>query len=96
LIARSAPRSSQARHFSALPAVAKTRAPKARASWIAVVPMPEEPPCTRKDSPAWRPPRSKTLDQTVKKVSGRAAASAKSSPSGTGRHWTAGAVQYWA
>ena len=42
----------QAAHFSAEPAVAKTRAPKAWASWIAVVPMPEEPPWTRKRSPA--------------------------------------------
>ena len=46
-IARSAPRSRQAWHFSALPAVVNTRAPKALASWIAVVPMPLEPPTTR-------------------------------------------------
>src|SRR5674476_1417814 len=39
-MARSAPSSTQTRHFSSLPAVANTVAPNARASWIAVVPMP--------------------------------------------------------
>ena len=41
---------------------------------IAVVPMPEEPPWTSSVSPSARRPRSKTLCQTVKKVSGRAPA----------------------
>jgi hypothetical protein len=40
----SAPSLSQAAHFSADPAVAKTRAPWATASWIAVVPIPDDPP----------------------------------------------------
>ena len=53
--------------------MAKTRAPRAAASWIAVVPMPEVPPWTRKVSPACRRPRPKTLVQTVKKVSQSAA-----------------------
>jgi hypothetical protein len=35
-MARLAPRERQASHFSAVPAVVKTRAPKAAASWIAV------------------------------------------------------------
>ena len=54
----------------AAPAVKKTRAPKARAVWIAMTPMPEEPPWTRKRSPACSPPRCTTVDQTVKAVSG--------------------------
>ena len=54
-MARSAPRATQAAHFSAEPAVAKTRAPKARASWMAVVPMPLAPPWTRSDSPGGEP-----------------------------------------
>jgi len=66
LIARSAPSSSQARAFSALPTVVKIRAPNSRASWIAVVPMPLEPPWIRIVSPAFSPPRSNTLVQTVK------------------------------
>jgi hypothetical protein len=60
--------------LSAEPAVASTRAPSALASWIAVVPMPLDPPCTRNHSPAARRPRSNTLFHTVKKVSGSAAA----------------------
>ena len=56
----------QASHFAALPAVAMTVAPKALASWIAVVPIPDVPPCTSRVSPAVSPPRSKTLDHTVK------------------------------
>ena len=51
---------------------------------IAVVPMPDEPPCTSIDSPAFSAPRSNTLCQTVKKVSGIAAASIIDSPGGTG------------
>ena len=68
--------------------MAKTRAPRAWASWIAVVPMPEEPPWTRKLSPAARRPRRKTFDQTVKKVSGSAAASVMAKPAGSGSAWS--------
>ena len=50
----SAPSATQAAHFSGEPAVAKTRAPNALASMMAVVPMPLEPPCTRKVSPGLR------------------------------------------
>jgi hypothetical protein len=59
---------------------------------MAVVPMPEEPPCTRMVSPAFSPPRSNTFVHTVKKVSGMAAASVRLMPLGTGRalvSWTA-------
>ncbi len=71
----SAPSLRQASHLSSEPAVTITRAPNCLPSWIAVVPMPDEPPCTSNVSPAFKPPRSNTLCQTVKKVSGIAAAS---------------------
>ena len=93
-MARSAPSFTQASHFSALPAVANTVCPKAFTIWIAATPMPEEPPCTRKLSPDLRAARSKTLLQTVKKVSGSDAASTSVMPFGIGRHCGAGAVQY--
>jgi len=64
--------------------VAITRAPNALASWIAAVPMPEEPPWISKVSPAFNRPRSKALCHTVKKVSGMAAAAISVSPAGTG------------
>ncbi len=48
--------------------------------------MPLVPPCMRNHSPGFRPPRSKTLCQTVKKPSGMAAASIIETPAGTGRH----------
>ncbi len=56
-------------------------------AWMATVPMPDLPPWTRKVSPAFSPPRSNTLCQTVKNVSGSAAASTIDSPCGTGRAW---------
>src|SRR5674476_487095 len=65
----------------------------ALASWMAVVPMPDEPPCTRKLSPLLRPPRSTMLCQTVKKVSGTAAASTIDSPP-TGSAWLSCVRQY--
>ena len=52
-----------------------TRAPRAFASMIAVVPMPDEPPWQSIVSPAFSAPRSNTLCQTVKNVSGIAPAS---------------------
>jgi hypothetical protein len=92
-MAWSAPRSRQAWHFSSLPAVASTLpAPMALASWMAVTPMPLVPPWTMKVSPACRRPRSNTLLQTVKKVSGSEAASMSLRPLGTGRHWPTGAT----
>ena len=84
----------QAAHFSSEPAVAKTRDPQADASWIAMVPMPLDPPCTSSVSPGWRAARSKTLVQTVIAASGNAAASSVATPAGTGRHCGAGAAQY--
>jgi len=95
-MARSAPSSRQAAHFCALPAVTITRASNALPSRIAVVPMPLAPPCTSRVSPRCRRERSNTFSQTVKKVSGSAAASSKLSCAGTGRHCTAGAATYWA
>ena len=73
----------QAAHLSSLPAVTITVAPSALASWIAVTPMPLVPPCTSSVSPGCRRARSNTFDQTVKKVSGRLAASTSLKP---GRH----------
>ena len=84
----------QAWHLSSVPAVVITAEPKDFASWIAVVPIPLEPPCTNNDSPLARRPRSKTFVHTVKNVSGMAAACALLKPSGTGRHSDAGAAQY--
>ncbi len=91
---RVAPSFSQAWHLSRLPAVAKIApAPKARASWIAAVPIPLEPPWMSMASPGRSLPRSNTLCHTVKKVSGSAAASTMLKPLGTGRHCGAGATQ---
>ena len=83
-------------HLSALPAVAITLAPNAAASWIAVVPMPLVPPWTMNHSPGFRPPRSNTLCQTVKNVSGTAAASIIDSPAGTGSADVSSAIAYCA
>ena len=51
----SAPSSRQTSSLAAVPAVVNTRAPARAASWMAIVPMPLEPPCTRKASPAPQP-----------------------------------------
>ncbi len=61
---------------------------------MAVVPMPLEPPCTSRVSPAASRPRSNTLVQTVKQASGSAAAATRSTPAGSGRHCGAGTAQY--
>ena len=66
------------------PAVAITRDPNALASWIAVVPIPDAPPWTSSVSPGRSRPRSKTLVQTVKVVSGTPPASAIGRSGGTG------------
>ena len=82
-MARSAPSASQAAHFSAEPAVAKTAAPKAFASMMAVVPMPDRAAMDEKALARLAgAPRSKTLVHTVKKVSGMAPASIMESPLG--------------
>src|SRR5665647_25789 len=70
----SAPSSAQRRARSGPPAVAITRAPRAAAIWIAVVPMPPEPPCTSRVSPARRRAAATIVDHTVQTASGRAAA----------------------
>jgi hypothetical protein len=56
--------------------------------------MPEAPPCTSSVSPGASRPRSKTFDQTVKKVSGSEAASTIDRPRGTGSTCTSGVTQY--
>jgi hypothetical protein len=61
-----APSFSHAVHFTSEPAVAYTTAPNARASWMAVVPIPLVPPWTSSASPVRSWPRRKTLVQTVK------------------------------
>jgi hypothetical protein len=63
---------------------------------MAVVPMPLEPPCTSRLSPGASRARSNTLLQTVKKVSGTAAASIIEKPAGTGSTLPAGARQWLA
>ena len=73
-------------HFSSEPAVVATRAPKARAIWMAVVPMPLEPPCTRKRLPGKRRRGSNRFAQTVMTASGMAAASRIDTPVGTAMH----------
>ena len=55
-------------------------------------PMPLEPPCTSSVSPACSLAIANTFCQTVKKVSGRLAASIMFRPGGTGRHWPTGAT----
>jgi len=91
-MAWSAPKAKQAWHLSSLPAVTITVAPAALAIWMAVTPMPLEPPWINKVSPACKRPRSNTLLHTVKKVSGKEAASMSLKPWGTGRHWATGAT----
>jgi hypothetical protein len=92
-MAWSAPSARQAAHFSSLPAVTMTCEPSALANWMAVTPMPLDPPCTSSVSPGCRRAMEKTFCQTVKKVSGKLADCTMFSPSGTGRHWPAGATQ---
>ena len=86
----SAPRSAHTASFPALPAVVKTVADSALASWIANVPMPPAPPCTSSVSPGWRPAIMNTLDQTVQATSGIDPAATRSRPSGIGISWPAG------
>jgi hypothetical protein len=63
--------------------VTKTRPPAARTIWIAAVPMPLPPPCTRTVPPAGNSASQNTDSCTVTKTSGTAAASASVSRSGT-------------
>ena len=63
-------------------------------SWIAIVPIPLEPPCTSRVSPGRRWQAWKTLDQTVAVTSGSAAASTRSTPLGTGRSWPTGTATF--
>jgi hypothetical protein len=86
----SAPSDRQVASLSSEPAVAATVAPSACASWIAIVPIPPAPPCTRNVSPGWRPAIMNTLDHTVAATSGSADAVTRSTPAGTGITWPAG------
>ena len=86
----SAPSSRQTLSFAGVPAVVNTRAPARAASWIAMVPIPLEPPCTRKLSPRRSLASRKTFDQTVQVTSGSAPAVASSTPAGRGSSCPAG------
>jgi len=67
-----------------------TRASKSLAIWIAAEPTPEPAACTRTPSPARTPQRVTSMCHAVRKVSGNAAASGKSTPSGMGMALVAG------
>jgi hypothetical protein len=91
LIAAAAPSASAAAHFSSLPEVTIALIPNSPHSAIAIVPIPLVPPCTSTQSPSLAKPRSNRLVQTVKSVSGIAAASTSEKPSSTGSAVAAGA-----
>lgn len=74
--------------------VTATFAPTALASWIAIVPIPLDPPCTSSVSPGRRWEIMKTLDHTVQDTSGSAAALSRSTPSGTGSSCPAGTTTF--
>ena len=80
-------------HFSSVPAVEKTLAPKYFANCIAVVPIPLVPPCINIVSSLDKFPLSNTLVHTVKKVSGIAAACINDNPLGMGKVCCIGALQ---
>ncbi len=90
----SAPSSAQRASFSGLPAVTATRAPTAFANWIAMVPIPLEPPWISTVSPGRKWEMRNTFDQTVAVTSGSAAATVSSTPSGTGRSWPTGTATF--
>src|SRR5690606_2433767 len=70
-------------------AVTATRAPSAAPSCTATVPTPPDPPCTSSHSPDASRPTSTRLFHAVHTASGSAAASTRSTPSGTGSTWVA-------
>ena len=61
-----------------------TREPSAEASWIAMVPIPPEPPWTSSVSTGCCPAIMNTFDHTVQATSGRDPATTRSTPAGTG------------
>ena len=87
-----APSSSTTRAFSVLPTVASTRMPRARATWIACVPIPPAPPWTRRVSPSRAAAAMNTLENTVAATSGSPAAATGSTPSGSGSTCSHGAT----
>ena len=90
----SAPKRCAHSPLSGPPSVEMAFKPNSRASMSAVEPMPLVPPCTSRVSPARARPVWKRLAQTVKKVSGRAAACAALRPAGWGSNWVTGTTQY--
>ena len=70
--------------FRSDPTVTAIFTPRWFAIWIAAVPIPDPPPWTSSHSPASIRPRPTMFDHTVDSTSGRAAASVRSKPSGTG------------
>ena len=89
-MACSAPRARTVSSFAAEPAVAMTRAPCSRASWIAAWPTPLVPAITSTVSPVRTRARVTSMCQAVRKVSGNAAASRKPTWSGIGTTLAAG------
>ena len=95
-MARSAPSFRQAAALCCEPTVTMTFDPKALASWIAMVPIPDDPPWIRSVSPGLSAPRSNTLCQTVISVSGMAPASNIERAGGTDIACASCAMQYCA
>ena len=85
-----APRSRQRSNLYCEPAVTATDAPRARATWIACVPIPLPPPCISSNCPECRFAPITRFDHTVHATSGSAAAACTSRPSGTGSTCDAG------
>ena len=81
----SAPSAATCSRSSSLRTVAVTRAPAARASWIAAVPTPPAPPCTSSRSPGRSSACVKSASWAVVKTSGRPPAAGQSSAAGN-RH----------
>ncbi len=65
---------------------------RARTAWIANVPIPDAPPCTRNTSPSRRSATPNTVEWTVAAASGSPAASSSDTPAGTGSTWPAGTL----
>src|SRR5215204_4985857 len=84
LTTASAPRPRASSTLASLDDVVTTRAPSARASTIAAVPIPLPAPQTSTHSPSRSPARVTSIRYAVSETSGNAAASSKESSSGMG------------
>ena len=91
-----APSSRHRSNLAADPAVTATSAPSARTIWMAWVPIPLAPPCTKTSSPAASPAVMTRLDHTVQATSGSPAASCRLTPAGSGSTCAAGTATYCA